>query len=87
MTPSTLLDKCFRYRNFSRSTLEKTKMRMELDIKSKGHIPNNSSSCLNRSQSASRLNDFANAEAIKAVSTNLTYKQVSHCIDIITLNN
>jgi len=78
VSPRTLLEKCFRYRNFSKATIAQLKMKAEIEVKSL-NLPLSEQSTFNqRTQSADNVHDSTNgSDQVKAISNNLTYKQLS----------
>ena len=71
-----LVDKGFRYKNFSKATIQQLKMRIEVEVKSMNLMTDNSLSN-NRSLSADNVQGTAATGNVKAISANLAYKQVT----------
>ena len=79
VSPAALLEKGFRYRNFSKSTINQLKMKIELEVKSNNLIGPASSNqaSLKHRHSADNFNLEADGpRGVKAISDNLTYKEV-----------
>ncbi len=68
--PSTLLNRCFKFRDFGRLKIQKHSIRIEIDIKSKGITGSHVTGSLDNLPSPKSIDD------IRQVSTTLTYKQV-----------
>ena len=83
VNPNNLLNKCFRYRNFSRSNIQKANNLMEMELKVKldgeiylADISSVTSDNKNRTVVSDVRGDIPDASALQALSSILTYKQL-----------
>jgi len=80
VSPAALLEKGFRYRNFSKSTINQLKMKIELEVKSNNLIgpASTNQALLKHRHSADNFNLEADGPpGVKAISDNLTYKELT----------
>ena len=73
ISPSTLLDRCFKFRDFGRAKIQKHYLRIEIDIKARGITSRGT----DRSRSDDNLPSPQAIDGIRQVSDTLTYKQVT----------
>ena len=77
VSPGSLLDKSFRFRDFGRAKIQKYFLRIETDVKARGL----STAHGDRSRSDDNLPSAKALDDIKKVSDTLSYKQVSEATD------
>ena len=77
VSPGSLLDKSFRFRDFGRAKIQKYFLRIETDVKARGL----STAHGDRSRSDDNLPSAKALEDIKKVSDTLSYKQVSQATE------
>ena len=82
MSPESLVQKGFKIRGFSKANIEKTYLRTEIDLKSRGLLNNSSgpepraAGRPMRTLSNDNLPSPESVGKINAISTSLTYKEV-----------